>query len=161
YSMQYNLNLERKIASGTILRLGYFGARGNHLTRSAEGNPFEPALGQRYDPNLNSPVLTILTDGQSFYNSFQASVTGHHGNSLFWQAWYTLAHSVDDASVDLSVESVNDPPGSQNLFDRKGSRGPSDFDIRNNFVASAGYDLPGRGLLLGGLQVSAVARVHR
>ena len=160
YAMQYNLNLEREIAPGTILRAGYFGARGNHLTRSAEGNPYEPALGQRYDPNLNSPVLTILTDGQSFYNSFQASVSGRYGHNLFWQASYTLAHSVDDASVDLSVESVNDPPGSQNVFDRKGSRGPSDFDIRNNFVANVGYELPGRGRLLGGWQVSAIANVH-
>jgi hypothetical protein len=160
YAMQYNLNLEREIAPGTILRAGYFGARGNHLTRSAEGNPFEPALGQRYNPNLNSPVLTILTDGQSFYNSFQASVSGRSGHNLFWQASYTLSHSVDDASVDLSVESVNDPPGSQNVFDRKGSRGPSDFDIRNNFVANVGYDLPGRGRLLGGWQVLAVADVH-
>jgi hypothetical protein len=160
YAMEYNLNLEREIASGTILRVGYFGERGNHLTRSAEGNPFEPALGHRYDPNLDSPVLTILTDGQSFYNSLQASVSGRYGHNLFWQASYTLAHSVDDASVDLSVESVNDPPGSQNIFDRKGSRGPSDFDIRNNFVASVGYDLPGRGRLLGGWQASAVADVH-
>ena len=77
-----------------------------------------------------------------------------------WQASYTLAHSVDDASVDFSVESVNDPPASQNIFDRKGSRGPSDFDIRHNFVANAVYELPGRGRLLGGWQVSAVANVH-
>src|SRR5580698_9552165 len=160
YAMEYNLNLEREIASGTILRVGYFGERGNHLTRSAEGNPFEPALGHRYDPNLDSPVLTILTDGQSFYNSLQASVSGRYGHNLFWQASYTLAHSVDDASVDLSVESVNDPPGSQNVFDRKGSRGPSDFDIRNTFVANFGYELPGRGRLLGGWQVSAVGNVH-
>jgi hypothetical protein len=55
---------------------------------------------------------------------------------------------------------VNDPPGSQNLFDRKGSRGPSDFDIRNNFVANVVYELPGHGRLLGGWQVSAVASVH-
>ncbi len=62
--------------------------------------------------------------------------------------------------MDFSVESVNDPPGSQNIFDRKGSRGPSDFDIRNNFVANAGYDLPAHGRLLGGWQVSAVVSVH-
>jgi len=61
--MQYNLNLEREIAPGTILRAGYFGARGNHLTRSAEENPFEPALGQRYNPNLNSlPVSLAMPD---------------------------------------------------------------------------------------------------
>ena len=62
--------------------------------------------------------------------------------------------------MDFTVESVNDPPTSQNIFDRKGSRGPSDFDIRHNFVANVVYDLPGRGRLLGGWQVSAVASVH-
>ena len=143
-----------------ILSAGYFGTRGNHLTREAEENPFEPALGHRYNPNLSSPLQTVLTDAQSFYNSFQVSVSKRYAHNLFWQASYTLAHSVDDASVDFSVESVNDPPASQNIFDRKGSRGPSDFDIRHNFVANAAYDLPGRGRLLGGWQVSAVANVH-
>ena len=143
-----------------ILRAGYFGTRGNHLTREGEEDPFEPALGHRYNPNLPSPLLTVLTDGQSFYNSFQVSVSKRYAHNLFWQASYTLAHSVDDASVDFSVESVNDPPDSQNIFDRKGSRGPSDFDVRNNFVANVFYGLPGRGRLLGGWQVSAVANVH-
>jgi hypothetical protein len=67
---------------------------------------------------------------------------------------------VDGASVDFSVESVNDPPASQNTFDRKGSRGSPDFDVRNNFVANVVYELPGRGRLLGGRQVSGVATVH-
>ncbi len=38
-----------------ILTAGYFGTRGNHLTREGEQNPFEPALGHRYNPNLASP----------------------------------------------------------------------------------------------------------
>ena len=160
YVMQYNLDLEREISQGTTLRAGYFGARGNHLTRSAEENPFEPALGHRYNPNLNSPLLTVLTDAQSFYNSFQVSVSRHDAHNLSWQASYTLAHSIDDASVDFSVESVNDPPGSQDIFNRKGSRGPSDFDIRHNFVANVTYELPGHGRLLGGWQISAVADAH-
>ena len=160
YVMQYNLDLQREISPGTILRVGYFGARGNHLTRSAEENPFEPVLGHRYNPNLNSPLLTVLTDAQSFYNSFQVSVSRHYAHNLSWQASYTLAHSIDDASVDFSVESVNDPPGSQDIFDRKGSRGRSDFDIRHNFVANVVYELPGHGRLLGGWQVSALADAH-
>jgi hypothetical protein len=160
YALEYNLNVERELAPGMILSAGYFGTRGNHLTREAEQNPFEPASGQRYNPNLPSPLLTVLTDAQSFYNSFQVSVSKRYAHNLFWQGSYTLAHSVDDASVDLSVESVNDPPASQNIFDCKGSRGPSDFDIRNNFVADVVYELPGRGRLLGGWQASAVATVH-
>src|SRR5580692_9875473 len=160
YALEYNLNVERELAQGMILSVGYFGTRGNHLTREAEENPFEPALGHRYNPNLPSPLLTVLTDAQSFYNSFQVSVSKRYSHNLFWQASYTLAHSVDDASVDFFTESVNDSPAAQNIFDRKGDRGPSDFDIRHNFVANAGYDLPGRGPLFGGWQVSAVVSVH-
>jgi hypothetical protein len=160
YALQYNLNVQRELAQGMILSAGYFGARGNHLTREAEQNPFEPALGHRYNPNLSSPLVTVLTDGQSFYNSFQFSVSKRHAHDLSWQVSYTLARSVDDASVDNSVESVNDPPAAQNIFDRKGSRGRSDFDIRHNFVANVVYELPGRGRLLGGWQASAVGSVH-
>ncbi len=160
YVLEYNLNAQRELGQGLILSAGYFGARGNHLTREAEQNPYEPALGHRYNPNLPSPLITDLTDGQSFYNSSQASVSKRYAHNLILQASYLLAHSIDDASVDFSTESVNDPPGSQNVFDRKGSRGPSDFDIRQNFVANVVYDLPGRGRLLAGWQVSAVADVH-
>jgi hypothetical protein len=161
YAMQYNLNLQREIAPGTILSAGYFGARGNHLPQEAEQNPFEPALGHRYNPNLPSPLLTVLTDGQSSYNSFQLSVSQQHAHSLSWQAFYTLSHSIDDASANFSIETVNDPPISQDIFDRKGSRGRSAFDIRHNFVANVVYELPfGPGRYLGGWQISAISSVH-
>jgi hypothetical protein len=161
YALQYNLNLEREIVPGTILRAGYFGARGNHLTREAEQNPFEPASGHRYNPNLPSPLLAELTDAQSFYNSFQLSISQQHARSLSWQAFYTLSHSIDDASASFSVDIVNDPPTSQDIFDRKGSRGRSAFDIRHNFAADLVYELPfARGTHFGGWQISAVASVH-
>src|SRR6185369_15254670 len=98
YALQYNLNLVREVAPGTILTAGYFGARGNHLPREVEANPFEPALGHRYNPNMTSPLLAELTDGQSFYNSFQLSASKQFGHSVSWQAFYTLSHSIDDAS---------------------------------------------------------------
>lgn len=161
YALQYNLNIEREIAPGTILTAGYFGARGNHLPREAEQNPFEPALGHRYNPNLPSPLLAVLTDAQSFYNSFQLSVSKHYAHSLSWQAFYTFSHSIDDASANFSIETVNDPPTSQNIFDRKGSRGRSAFDIRHNFAANVVYELPfGSASYFGGWQISAVASVH-
>ena len=60
YAMQYNLNVERELAQGMILTVGYFGTRGNHLTREGEQNPFEPALGHRYNPNLSSPLTNDI-----------------------------------------------------------------------------------------------------
>ena len=163
YALQYNLNLEREVAPGTILSAGYFGARGNHLTREAEENPFEPALGHRYNPNLQSPLLAVLTDAQSFYNSFQVSVSKDYSHGLSLQAFYTFAHSIDDASASLNVaEAVNEAPTSQDIFDRKGDRGRSGFDIRHNFVGNIVYELPfGRGSrILGGWQVSGITSVH-
>jgi len=161
YAVQYNLNLEREIAPDTFLSAGYFGARGNHLPREVEANPFEPALGHRHNPNLPSPLLEDRTDSQSFYNSFQLSLSKHSGHNLFWQAFYTFSHSIDDASSNVSIEAVNEPPTTQDPFNRKGDRGRSGFDIRHNFVANVVYELPlGRGNQLGGWQISAIASVH-
>jgi hypothetical protein len=162
YALQYNLNLEREVAPETILSAGYFGSRGNHLPREVEANPFEPALGHRYNPNLPSPLLDDLTDSQSFYNSFQISVSRHTGaHDLSWQASYTFSHSVDDASSNISTDAVNEPPTTQNPFNRKGDRGRSGFDIRHNLVASVVYDLPfWRKRQFGGWQVSAIANAH-
>jgi hypothetical protein len=83
YALEYNLNVQRELAQGMVLTAGYFGTRGNHLAREAEANPFEPASSTRYYPNLASPLLTDLTDGQSFYNSFQMSVSKRYAHNLF------------------------------------------------------------------------------
>jgi TonB dependent receptor len=107
YVLQYNLNLEHEIGWGTILSAGYFGARGNHLPREVEQNPFEPALDHRFNPNLPSPLLADLTDAQSFYNSFQLSVSKQFVHNFSWQLFYTWSHSIDDASTDFSIEAVN------------------------------------------------------
>ena len=120
YALQYNLNLEREIAPGTIFTAGYFGARGNHLPRETEQNPFEPALGHRHNPNLPSPLLEVLTDAQSFYNSFQLSVSQQNAHNISWQAFYTFSHSIDDASSNVSIEAVNEPPTTQDPSIAKG-----------------------------------------
>jgi hypothetical protein len=72
-----------------------------------------------------------------------------------------LSHSIDDASTGLIIEAVNEPPTSQDIFNRKGSRGRSGFDIRHNFVANVVYDLPFGGRShFGGWQISGIASVH-
>jgi hypothetical protein len=160
YALQYNLNLEREIKRGTILSAGYFGARGNHLTRAGEQNPFELTSGHRFNPNLPSPLQMVLTDAQSFYNSFQLSLSRQHTDNLSWQVFYTLSHSIDDASNTFLIDAVNEPE-SQDIFNRKGSRGRSGFDIRHNFVGNVVYELPfGRRRWFGGWQLSGIASVH-
>ena len=59
YALQYNLNLEREIAPGTILSAGYFGARGNHLPREVEAEPFRTSL----RPSLQSELAFTSIGG--------------------------------------------------------------------------------------------------
>jgi len=102
----------------------------------------------------------VLTDAQSFYNSFQLSVSRQHTDNFSWQVFYTLCHSIDDASNAFLIEAVNEPE-SQDIFNRKGNRGRSGFDIRNNFVGNVVYELPfGRGRRFGGWQLSGIGSVH-
>ncbi len=113
----------------------------------------------QYNLNLQREVARDMIVSA---NSFQLSVSKQYAHNLSWQLFYTWSHSIDDASTNFSpIEAVNEPPTTQDPFDRKGSRGRSGFDIRHNFVANVIYELPfrhGRGF--GGWQLSAVARVH-
>ena len=98
--------------------------------------------GGKRNPNLPSPLLEDLTDAQSFYNSFQLCISKHGTHNFSWQASYTFSHSVDDASSNVSIDAINEPPTTQDPFNRKGDRGRSGFDIRHNFVANVIYELP-------------------
>jgi hypothetical protein len=140
-TIQYNLNLEREITRDSVFKLMYVGARGNHLVRMGEANPFQPFLGSYLNPNFGS-LIRILTDAQSFYNSMQSSFEHRTSHGLTLAAHYTWAHSVDDASGAFPSDAVNEAGKSQNLFNRKGDRGRSSFDVRNNLVFNFIDELP-------------------
>jgi hypothetical protein len=140
-TIQYNLDLEREVTANSVFKLGYVGARGNHLVRMGEANPFEPALGHNLNPNFGS-LTRLVTDAQSFYNSMQASFEHRTSHGLTLAINYTWAHSVDDASGAFPSDSVNESGKSQNFFNRKGDRGRSSFDIRQNLVFDFVEQLP-------------------
>jgi hypothetical protein len=140
-TIQYNLNLERALPWDSVFKLMYVGARGNDLVRMGEANPFQPALGHYLNPSFGS-IIRIVTDAQSFYNSMQASFEHRTSHGLSLTANYTWAHSIDDASGAFPSDSANEAGKSQNLFNRKGDRGRSSFDIRNNLVLNFIQELP-------------------
>jgi Carboxypeptidase regulatory-like domain len=149
YALQYNLNLQRQLTADSVIKAGYLGARGNHLQRLGEVNPFEPALGRRINPNFSS-LPFVATDAQSFYNSLQLAFEQRYNQGFSMQAAYTFSHSIDDASVPFPTDAVNEPAKVQDLFNRKGSRGRSSFDVRHILVFNFDYELPfGRGKQLG------------
>ncbi len=169
---QYNLNLQREITKSSVFTLAYAGSRGNHLGRLAEANPFRPSLGSRPNPNFGS-LVRYLTDAQSFYNGLLASWEQRTNKGLNFQINYDYSHSIDDSSGYNPSDSVNDSGKSQDINNRKGSRGRASFDIRQNLIVNAVYELPfgpgkifassasgGTAKLVSGWQLSSILSLH-
>jgi len=77
-------------------------------------------------------------NSDSHYSALQATLAHHFEKGLYFQSAYTYAKSIDDVSTAsvAFVTRVNDQDNA------RASRGLSDFDRRQRFVASAVYQLP-------------------
>ncbi len=149
YMMQYNMNIQRDIGSGSILTLAYVGSRGVHFNSNIERNPFPIADingvwtvtgSQRLNPSpAFSSLATGKTIGSSRYNAFQASV--NHRLSAHWQTEiaYTLSKSMDDASGSFGLEGSSIV---MNPFDMNQDYAKSIFDHTQALRVSGVYTVP-------------------
>ena len=81
----------------------------------------------------------------SIYHSLQANITKQTSKGLTFQAAYTWAHAIDDASDPLTPASGNQS-FPRNSLDLGAERGNSDFDIRQRLVLNYSWAIPlGRG----------------
>jgi len=107
------------------------------------GNP-----GAYCNPALNTTIAALRSNAQSNYNSLQARLEKRFTHGLQFEAAYTYAHALDNASS-ASLGSVNNG----DFRDQRNPNleyGNADFDIRHRFVFSYEYELPfGRGKLFG------------
>jgi hypothetical protein len=153
YVMQWNANVQRDIARGLTVMLGYAGSRGIHLANFI--NDFNMVLpastpqgwvwpvagtATRLNPAVGQ-IAGTLWNGNSFYDSLQAQLTRRLAKGLQASATFTWAKSIDDGSSSLASDTFTNTV-QQLFFDAKGSRGPSDFDVRRNFTANYIWELP-------------------
>jgi hypothetical protein len=111
-----------------------------------------------YSNFSNLGFINQATNGRiSNYNSLQTTLTKRVSHGLNFTAGYTYGHGLDD--------------GSENRFGPlpQDSRNPtaeyasSDFDVRNRFTFTAGYELPGRkgfGQLLEGWKINSIVSIQ-
>jgi Carboxypeptidase regulatory-like domain len=160
YSVNYNLTIQRELPGKMILSVGYVGAQGRHLQRAVEqnvginptgcaadpncvGNKDSAAQASpqffKYDGNVFGSIGQQGTDGNSRYNSFQASLHKRVSHGLSFLVSYTWAHSQDNGS---GFESSGFGNRGVNPLIPGLNWGDSDFDARQRFVASYQYELP-------------------
>jgi hypothetical protein len=161
YTQQWHLGVEYQLPADTVLEVSYGGSRGLKLFAFYNGNqatptadptaltaPRRPAhqcdiLGN-CNPALDAAIGTFRSNTQSNYNSLQVRLEKRFSRGLQYEAAYTFAHALDNASS-ASLGSVNNGDFRDQRFPNA-EYGNADFDVRHRFVFSYVYDLPfGRG----------------
>ncbi len=165
---QWNLSVQRELAGGLGVELGYLGSRGHNLARfvnvnqaSLDADPTRPTpiLSRVPYPSFGNTVRVTERGGDSSYNAGYVRLQRRFANGLSYLAGYTYAKAIDEASNLTEV--------ARNTYDRSIDRGRANSDIRHRAVLSASWDLPvGRGRrwlargplsqVLGGWQINAV-----
>jgi outer membrane receptor protein involved in Fe transport len=163
YVMQWNVNIQREIAPNTTAMVAYVGSRGVHnLFNIGDASivlPIEKtALGYLWPiPNTGPPdgaspwpvlnpnwgtVHAVLWTSDSVFHALEFQINKRMSYGLEAQASYTYGRSIDSSSGSTDPDQFLNGITSLYVFDSRIRRGPSDFNVAQNFVASYTWDIP-------------------
>jgi outer membrane receptor protein involved in Fe transport len=148
YIQQWNLTVQREVWKQIVITAAYLGAKGTHLLLLEEQNPGVYIPGASTTGNINSrrpytnfqTITEDISAGPSNYNAFQIN-----WNRRFTKGFTLLGSYVYSKSMDIASNDGNSGLGNQarDPYDWNLDYGPSDFDIKNRFVTSFLYQIPG------------------
>jgi len=166
YVTTWTVNVQRAIDNNLSLEVAYVGTHGTKLLGFRDINqpvvgacPSETAACEQAARPFNSafPYLAQIDQlsnlDNSGYNGMQVTLTQRTSRGLSFNAGYTYAHSIDEASSNWNANPL--PP---NSYNPRMMYGNSDFDIRNRFTLGITYEIPGkptRGQFLQGWAINS------
>ena len=146
-SYQYNLNVQREVASGLLVEAGYLANISHHLTANdlsldqvapqlmGAGN----AQARRPFPQFSNVTWINPSIGNSTYHGGFVRAEKRFGNSFSFLAHYTFSKFIDD------VESANEygVTGSyMDAYNRRLDKGLSGSDVPHHLVLTLLYEFP-------------------
>jgi len=148
YIYQYNLSVERQVANGLMAELGYAGSSSHNLLTWVDQNPM--VLGttnrilnqnQSLASNTYGFMPTFAGLNNANYNGLLASLTKRQSEvpvlgNVFFTLAYTWSHNLDNGS------GFNSRNSSIPYYNHHQLYGNSDFDLRQRFTLSGGWELP-------------------
>jgi hypothetical protein len=184
YAEDWGLTVEQAMPANFIFSASYLGSHGVRLFSRGAVNlcttpvTFNPVDGDcvrpldQYYPDPNNPDPFGSVDyksdiGQSTYHALGISLERHFSDGFTLLSRYTWSHSINDGSV-----GGGESNGPENVNCLECDKGPSIFDIRNNFITDAVYQLPfgpgarylnhggAAGKIFGGWQLSGLGMWH-
>lgn len=171
YSQNVNLTVEQQVARETLVQASYVATLGRKLTITRQQNPAVLIPGNSTTRNIDQrriywptfgSVVAYTTDANSDYHALQVVLNRrfHRGHTVLVS--YAFAKAIDEVGTGEVANWA-----AQNPWDRRGSRGLGDFDVRHRLVASWLWELPffARrdglvGRVLGGWQFSGIATIQ-
>jgi hypothetical protein len=176
YMMQYNFNIQREIAQGTIVTLGYVGSRGVHLMSQIERNPASRSIdsaGVEHfavlsstnavvpNPRLNRLLSTfqdMIPTAWSRYNSMQATMNRRMTRSAQAQVSYTYSKCIDNGG-NFGSYSTNSPATYENPYNANLDKSACVYDVTHVLSVNGLVALPFHGnRLVEGWQISEIVR---
>ena len=163
YVMEWNINVQQQVAPMTTLSVTYVGSRGVHLPyRTDDANIVIPAsTSQGYlwpSPVGTGTVLNpLISQGDflqfgadSWYDGLELGLTKRMSHGLQVQGAYTWGKTIDTGSSTIAGDQfANSPTSLPWWFDPRTRRGVADFNIAQNAVINAVWDVPAPGTLSG------------
>ena len=186
YMMQYNLNIQREIAQGTILSVGYVGSRGLHLLTMHQNNPplvcsfaqgphcpnpsFANGPAGGYfgfgtpgnvtpNPPLNPGLAgfpNLTPEAWSRYNSMLVSVNKRFSRNYQASFSYNWSHCIDNGAY-LPSFSSNGGGEFMNPYNLNVDKAVCSHDIAHVFKSNGLVALPLKGnKLIEGWQIRGI-----
>jgi hypothetical protein len=180
---QYSLNVQAEPHEGWLLEIGYVGTRGTHLVRQRSLNQalsasaISPIRGVGTNSVANIPLrvpivgvppdslVEMESEGSSWYNGLEASLTKRLGHDLQFLASYTFSKTLDTDGADINSTSSGNglTLGDQNSPRQRWGR--ASFDRTHRFVLSETWSLPSpsaglRRAILGGWYFASIVTVQ-
>jgi hypothetical protein len=157
YVYTYSLDGQYSLPAKLVADIGYQGSRSRKLIRLANENFFFGGSG------AFTNILFPTADTTSSYDALIARLSRRFSGGVQFDAVYRFAKSIDIVSYEGPTANTNPTYP----LDVREERGPSDFDVRHNFVASGLWELPifrnrhdTTGNILGGWQISGILTAH-
>jgi hypothetical protein len=152
YVMQWNLNIQRQLAPGTTLMVGYVGARGKHMrfqaddvnmvypTLTAQGYVW-PQAGTKLNQFMGRTQMSIF-DGTYQYDGLQVQIKKAMAHGFQIEGSYTYSKNTDTGGGAVASDPFRNSISTLLWFCVPCRRSLADQDQRHNLTANYVWDIP-------------------
>jgi outer membrane receptor protein involved in Fe transport len=138
-----NIVLPTKTSAGYLWPCGPDGSGATCVaTFSPTGTTANPIATTTVNPNFGR-VSEVRWNSDSIFHALELQVSKRMSHGLEAQVSYTYGRSEDTSSGSTDGDQFLNGVTSLLFFDRASRRGPSDFDVPHNLIASYTWDIPG------------------